>query len=160
MNKILSFVAPICVGMLTASCGGGEQPPTEDPSAAAEDGTVTPSRIGVTDIEENFTAYPNCDGMECFSLSFTVGVQVPGSEDSPTARIWERESAGQAGVTRTSEELTELRATHETLRTIDPALVRVIADGDRIMQIAVVEQWGEDGAFVPGKVLWEHPSLR
>jgi hypothetical protein len=151
---LLSFVLVAC---------NNEVKPTQQASASAPESLeVAPSdtvqaavtMIGVSKITTDFTPYPECDGGECYTVKFTIGLKLQGEDASRSVDVYVDTYGMKAGVTKTAPEIKDAQNLHSTLSAINPEKVAVILVNNKITEIASIEEW-QGKTFVPKTVLWK-----
>ncbi|MEK7564389.1 MAG: hypothetical protein AAB510_02370 [Patescibacteria group bacterium] len=117
---------------------------------------VTPTKIGVSIPEENFIAFPACDGGECFEFVFVIGLDLPG--ESKPCSVYSRHSAYNSepskGGVKTAPEIKEGRRLHSLIPTLDPKRVRVMLVDGEVTEIQYIGEFIGSG-FVSTEIIWE-----
>jgi hypothetical protein len=175
--KNLIIVAALAIVVLMTSCEScsksgrkviekqKREQAVKDSLAALEDSLakmpviLTPEKIGVSEMETEFTPFPNCDGGEGYRISFTIAVKLAGEEKSRTVDFLKVCWFPEPGVAKKSKDAKYAVRVYESLTKADPKKTEVTIVEDKIVRISSKEEWKKDGVFVPSEILYDSKHI-
>lgn len=164
MKKLVAFTIVVISVLFFIGCGSeGSKPtvttlpaknesPTPTPTPAKVFRTVTD--IGISKLQTTLTAFPNCDGSECYDVEFFVAFKF----DDGTKKQLNIAYTGygdKSGVAKNHEDVKKGLELYKTLSSIDKSKLIVTILGDDIIEISSSEEW-EGKNFTPETSLWQY----
>lgn len=124
-----------------------------DQTKVADTTFVTPDKVGVSNMINKFTPYPDCDGGECVSVEFIIAVQI--SEALYQVKLSEMSFTREKGKAKEDNRIVTATLIHSLVTKIPAKEVLVALVNHEVVKISTKEIWGTGGYFTPPEVLWQ-----
>lgn len=163
MKKVVILIVGVVVlGLSFSSCESKSGPRARERQKVEKIQTpksdsliFVPEKIGVTEIEQRFLAYPQYDGGTGIWESFSIGIQHAGQIyqiDVRESRFFAQKLTEEEA--KNDPSIAVLLLTHYLISNTPKEYLKVVVVNKEVVQISRKAAFSPDGEFYPEKLIW------
>jgi len=118
---------------------------------------ITPERVGVSELEFDFTPAPQCDGGACARVQFEIAILAENGITYPADVYVSIFLHQEDGDPRTDPQILAAKKLHKKLLSLTMEEIksfRATLLNEELVQIVTIERW-DGNTFIPSKIIWE-----